>query len=145
MPSRSIGDFRLKYSEFNFHTFEKEQGFRRPIPHFTGPYITHEPDVQVFNLTKDDKWLILATDGLWDFVSRKKAARLVEKIDHSKVSDENPAERQIINALFEETLNSSCRKHGITREYLAELVPGQRKRMIVDDVTILVLNLENQA
>lgn len=45
MPSRSIGDFRLKYSEFNFHTFEKEMGFRRPIPHFTGPYITHEPDI----------------------------------------------------------------------------------------------------
>ena len=45
MPSRSIGDFRLKYREFNFHNFSREQGYRVPIPDYTGPYITHEPDV----------------------------------------------------------------------------------------------------
>ena len=32
MPSRSIGDFRLKYREFNFHQFSEEFGYRRPIP-----------------------------------------------------------------------------------------------------------------
>ena len=51
MPTRSFGDFRLKYREFNFHEFSKEHGFRRSIPQFTGPYITHEPEIQVFELT----------------------------------------------------------------------------------------------
>ena len=61
------------------------------------------------------------------------------------MSEENPEERQIAKMLLDETLDASCRKHGITREYLGDLIPGKRKRMIVDDITILVLNLENQA
>ena len=44
-PTRSFGDFRLKYREFNFHEFSPEQDYRRPIPFFTGPYISHEPDI----------------------------------------------------------------------------------------------------
>jgi pyruvate dehydrogenase phosphatase len=74
MPTRSFGDFRLKQREFNFHQFTQEYGFRRPIPTFTGPYITHEPDIQVFDLTKEDRYLVLASDGLWDEMSRKQAA-----------------------------------------------------------------------
>ena len=90
MPSRSIGDFRLKYSEFNFHTFAKELGYRRPIPHYTGPYITHEPDIQVFELTKNDKWLVLATDGMWDQISRKQSAQILSGVDFSRASDKTP-------------------------------------------------------
>jgi pyruvate dehydrogenase phosphatase len=90
MPSRSIGDFRLKYSEFNFHTFAKELGYRRPIPHYTGPYITHVPDIQVFELSKKDKWLVLATDGMWDQISRKQSAKIVGKIDFSRANEKNP-------------------------------------------------------
>ena len=74
MPTRSFGDFRLKYREFNFHEFSKEHGFRRSIPQFTGPYITHEPEIQVFELTDQDRYLVLACDGLWDEMSRKQAA-----------------------------------------------------------------------
>ena len=45
MPTRAFGDFRLKKSEFNFHNFSPDLGYRRPIPEFTGPYITHEPEI----------------------------------------------------------------------------------------------------
>lgn len=45
MPTRSLGDFRLKKSEFNFHNFPLDLGYRHPIPSYTGPYITHEPDI----------------------------------------------------------------------------------------------------
>ena len=40
--------------------------FPSPIPTFTGPYITHKPDIKTFELSRDDKYLILASDGLWD-------------------------------------------------------------------------------
>jgi pyruvate dehydrogenase phosphatase len=73
MPSRSIGDFRLKHREFNFHQFNRELGYRLPIPNYTGPYITHTPDVQVFELKKEDRFLVLATDGLWDEIKRKQS------------------------------------------------------------------------
>ena len=49
-----------------------------PIPKYTGPYITHEPEITVIDLTKDDQYLILASDGLWDEIKRKEAATLVK-------------------------------------------------------------------
>jgi len=141
MPSRSIGDFRLKYREFNFHNFSKELGYRIPIPDYTGPYITHEPDIQVFDLTKDDKWLILATDGLWDEVSRKGATQLVQD---QKFDEKQDKGKQIITSLLQASLDTSCKKHGSSRDYPSYMEPGPKKRNIVDDITILVVNLENQ-
>jgi hypothetical protein len=32
MPTRAFGDFRLKKAEFNFHNFDPELGYRKPIP-----------------------------------------------------------------------------------------------------------------
>jgi pyruvate dehydrogenase phosphatase len=45
MPTRALGDLRLKKPEFNFHNHSPELGYRRPIPKFTGPYVTHEPEI----------------------------------------------------------------------------------------------------
>ena len=45
MPTRAIGDFRLKKAEFNFHNFSRELEYRKPIPTFTGPYISHVPEI----------------------------------------------------------------------------------------------------
>lgn len=73
MPSRAFGDLRLKHDEFNFHNYPPEHGYRQPIPkaNYTGGYISHVPDVQVFDLTENDKFLVIATDGLWDEFDRK--------------------------------------------------------------------------
>ena len=79
MPTKALGDLRLKMKEFNFHNFSPELGYRNPIQKYTGPYISSEPEILVFDLTKDDKILILASDGLWDEISRKKAAELASK------------------------------------------------------------------
>ena len=38
---------------------------------FNGPYITHKPDIKTFDLKKNDLFLILGTDGLWDELSNK--------------------------------------------------------------------------
>lgn len=81
MPTRSFGDFRLKKIEFNTHNFSPDLGYRGEIPAFTGPYITHEPDIQIHDLSKNDSWLILATDGLWDEISRKQVAKIAQEND----------------------------------------------------------------
>lgn len=54
-PTRSLGDFYLKYSEYNFTNLKR----------FTGPYIEFRPLVTHFQ-TKGYKKLLLASDGLWD-------------------------------------------------------------------------------
>ncbi|CAH0522128.1 unnamed protein product [Peronospora belbahrii] len=51
--SRSIGDVSLK------------------------PYISCDPEVQTRKISKNDRFLVLATDGLWDVVTSKAAAKLV--------------------------------------------------------------------
>ena len=45
MPTRAFGDLRLKKSEFNYHNFPRDHGYRVPIPKYNGPYITHEPEI----------------------------------------------------------------------------------------------------
>ena len=81
MPTRAIGDLRLKHAEFNFHNHPPELGYRNPIPKHNGPYITHEPDIQVIDLSKNDSYLVIASDGLWDEISRKKSADIVKGND----------------------------------------------------------------
>lgn len=83
MPTRAIGDLRLKLKEFNFHNKPVDQGYRHPIPNYTGPYITCEPDIQVFDLDKNDEWLIIATDGLWDEIKRKTTPSIVKDCPNS--------------------------------------------------------------
>jgi len=88
MPSRAIGDLRLKFPEFNFHSFPPDLGYRKPIPKYNGPYITHEPEITVIDLTKEDQFLIIASDGLWDEISRKESAEIIKsKEDQIKAKD----------------------------------------------------------
>lgn len=47
--------------------------------YFTPPYLTAQPDVIHYRLTPRDRFLILATDGLWDLLSPLQAVRLVGK------------------------------------------------------------------
>ena len=92
MCTRSLGDFRLKHKEFNVDskaTFAQSYGYRKPLRHYTGPYITHKPDIRIFQLNPVDKFLILASDGLWDEIKKEEATQVVkdlaltpEKIPH---------------------------------------------------------------
>jgi serine/threonine protein phosphatase PrpC len=39
--------------------------------------VTASPEVKAYDLTKDDLFMILATDGLWEFISSQEAAEIV--------------------------------------------------------------------
>jgi len=41
------------------------------------PYVTATPDVVEHEVSDDDLYLILASDGLWDTISNEEAARIV--------------------------------------------------------------------
>ena len=81
-PTRSFGDFHLKSDKL---VWDYEYG--RPfLPHPAKdfPYITAHPDVTVVNRSRDDKWLVLASDGLWDYVQPQEVATVSKVCDSSQ-------------------------------------------------------------
>jgi len=65
--------------QFNFHNYSEQMGYRLPIPVYSGPYISPKPDIRVRELGPDDRYIILATDGLWDNFPKKQTVELVEE------------------------------------------------------------------
>ncbi|XP_078448470.1 putative protein phosphatase 2C 25 isoform X1 [Wolffia australiana] len=72
--SRSIGDAYLKRGEFRmdpaYHRFRLPEPLRRPV-------ISAEPSISTKVLSPQDKFLIFASDGLWEHVTNQEAAEMV--------------------------------------------------------------------
>ena len=78
MPTRSLGDLRLKFAAFNQHNFSPELGYRTPYAKFNGPYISAVPDIQIVEIGSKDAVLVMGSDGLWDEVGRKRASQIAK-------------------------------------------------------------------
>lgn len=78
--SRAFGDARFKISLSNPSSgtqLTRVKSYERDMELQTPPYVTAEPVVTVhYNIKKGD-FLILGTDGLWDFLSNEDAVALV--------------------------------------------------------------------
>lgn len=90
MPTRALGDFRLKYREFNEHPYNGQREYRVALQNYNGPYITHKPDIMVHTIEKNDKYLVIASDGLWDELKLAEVRDIFElnkdaQVDHSKM------------------------------------------------------------
>lgn len=74
--SRSIGDAYLKRPEFSldpsFPRFHLPEPIRRPV-------LTAEPSIYSRVLQPNDKFLIFASDGLWEHLTNQQAAEIVYK------------------------------------------------------------------
>ncbi|PRP74630.1 hypothetical protein PROFUN_03552 [Planoprotostelium fungivorum] len=80
--SRSFGDLRLK----------------EPLK-----MVISEPEIRVEELTPKDKWVIIASDGLWDVVSDQKACDIVRRFD----SPEEASKRLVDYALSMGTMDNT--------------------------------------
>lgn len=72
--SRSIGDAYLKKPEFSIdpsvQRFRLSEPLRRPV-------LTAEPSIYARVLRPQDKFLIFASDGLWEHLTNQEAAEIV--------------------------------------------------------------------
>lgn len=60
-PTSTLGDYYLKNPQLYK---EKEQGT------YNGPYIKSEPDIKIFPIQNNYKTIVVASDGVWDFLSK---------------------------------------------------------------------------
>lgn len=93
-PLRALGDFRYKWSKeckmnFQVHLGEKlciSTADKSPFHYYTPPYLTATPEVNHRRLTPRDKFLVIASDGLWEKVSPLEVVRLVGEHMSGKVT-----------------------------------------------------------
>ncbi|KAG8521767.1 [Pyruvate dehydrogenase [acetyl-transferring]]-phosphatase 2, mitochondrial [Galemys pyrenaicus] len=85
MPCRAFGDVQLKWSK-ELQRSVLDRGFDTealniyqftPTHYHTPPYLTAEPEVTYHRLRPEDKFLVLASDGLWDVLDNEDVVRLV--------------------------------------------------------------------
>lgn len=127
-PTRAFGDVALKWS--NREKVLLQYVFDEPtfVPNYiTPPYLITTPDVKSVNLDMDSKFLVIATDGLWDGLSDDEAVKLV----HHKPSGINASTWLIQNSLAQ---NNEQRLSKILN-----IPPGPICRNVRDDITVMVI------
>ncbi|XP_068598214.1 pyruvate dehydrogenase [acetyl-transferring]-phosphatase 1, mitochondrial-like [Brachionichthys hirsutus] len=87
LPFRAFGGFRFKWSaEMLRRVYETRrdvlsaasEASRMPPPHYlTPPYLSAEPEVTRHSIRPSDKFVVLASDGLWELMHRQTVVQLV--------------------------------------------------------------------
>ncbi|XP_030060326.1 pyruvate dehydrogenase [acetyl-transferring]-phosphatase 2, mitochondrial [Microcaecilia unicolor] len=85
MPVRAFGDVRFKWSkELQQSVLENACDVEAlniyqyaPQNYHTPPYLTAEPEIRYHRLRPQDKFLVIASDGLWDMLDNEEVIRLL--------------------------------------------------------------------
>ena len=138
-PSRALGDFYLKYSEFVPLEGSHASAGRRPKRPFSPPYIRATPEVEVRPLTKGiHEFLILATDGLWDYLDNQEAVNIAGKCFEDGQAHPCSRASQILE---EAALKKAAEKKGMTLDQIKMLPQGRSRRSKHDDISVVVISL----
>ncbi|GMI72156.1 hypothetical protein like AT3G16560 [Hibiscus trionum] len=98
------------------------------------PYISTEPSLNVLKISRSDHFVIVGSDGLFDFFSNEEAVKLVHAYISSNPSGD-PAK-----FLVEQLVIKAARSAGFSKEELLN-IPAGRRRKYHDDVTVIVIIL----
>uniref|UniRef100_A0A803QFA7 PPM-type phosphatase domain-containing protein n=1 Tax=Cannabis sativa TaxID=3483 RepID=A0A803QFA7_CANSA len=101
------------------------------------PYITCLPSVYHHRLSSRDRFLILSSDGLYQYFTNEEAVSEVEFFIAS-FPDGDPAQH-----LIQEVLFRAARKAGMDFHELLDIPQGERRRYH-DDISIIVISLEGR-
>jgi pyruvate dehydrogenase phosphatase len=132
-PTKSFGDFHLKDSTVVLD-HERGHAFLDPTTPKSFPYIDVDPDITVTGRTGREKFLIVATDGLWDEFTSQEAVSIVET---ALAAGLRPEEAAI--ELVEAALSVAAKHRGITIEELKKLPQGSSRRSVHDDISVCVI------
>ncbi|CAN8298471.1 unnamed protein product [Cochlearia groenlandica] len=128
--SRSIGDAYLKRPEFSldpsFPRFHIPEQLQRPV-------LSAEPCVYTRALQTSDKFVIFASDGLWEQMNNQQAVEIVNK--HPRPG--------IARRLVRRAMNIAAKKREMRYDDLKKVERGVR-RFFHDDITVVVIFIDNE-
>ena len=134
-PFRAFGDF---YYKWDIHTIQEVIGVPTGFAtHYrTPPYLTARPEVSYHRLTPRDKFLVVASDGLWDMLTPMQVVRMVGEYINGKSlhNDTNASTHLMRNAL-------GLTANGVSHEKITAFLslPQHVVRRFRDDITIQVV------
>ncbi|XP_030524571.1 protein phosphatase 2C 29 isoform X1 [Rhodamnia argentea] len=103
----------------------------------TAPYLSCSPSLRHHKLRPRDQFLILSSDGLYQYLSNQEVVAYVESF-MEKFPDGDPAQH-----LIEELLSRAAKKAGMDFHELLDIPQGDRRKYH-DDVTVMVVSLEGR-
>ncbi|KAF9347938.1 hypothetical protein BGX34_002795 [Mortierella sp. NVP85] len=86
-PTRAFGDARYKWSKkVQEKVFRLFPAYRSPYRNLnTPPYVTAKPVVRHHKIQPEDRFLVMATDGLWDKLTSDEVIQLVGDLVDGKI------------------------------------------------------------
>ncbi|XP_072956665.1 probable protein phosphatase 2C 25 [Typha angustifolia] len=128
--SRTIGDAYLKRPEFSIGPsvprFQLPGPLRRPV-------LTAEPSVYTHVLRPQDKFVIFATDGLWEHMTNQEAVEIVHNYPRAGIA------RRLVRTALQE----AARKREMRYADLKQVEKGLR-RFFHDDITVVVVYIDHE-
>ncbi|XP_047167453.1 protein phosphatase 2C 29 [Vigna umbellata] len=103
----------------------------------TAPYISCSPSLRHHRLCQRDQFLILSSDGLYQYLNNEEVVSHVESF-MEKFPEGDPAQH-----LIEEVLLRAAKKAGMDFHELLDIPQGDRRKYH-DDVTVMVISLEGR-
>ncbi|XP_064293080.1 pyruvate dehydrogenase [acetyl-transferring]-phosphatase 2, mitochondrial isoform X2 [Plodia interpunctella] len=172
-PLRSMGDYRYKWSKQILSDVAVPLLGKKAIPanYHTPPYLSAKPDIYYHRLTPKDKFLIVASDGLWDMITPLQSVKLVgehmkgkvffnplklprkniqlgdinELLLHRKESlKSKPKDRNAATHLIRHAIGGT--EYGVDHARLAHLLSlsPDVSRMFRDDMTVTVVYFDSE-
>ncbi|CAL0300518.1 unnamed protein product [Lupinus luteus] len=127
--SRCIGDAYLKRVEFNRKPLYADFILHEP---FKMPILSSEPSITVHQLQPHDRFIILASDGLWEHLSNQEAVDIVA----------NNGRCGSARKLVKVALQEAAKKREMRYSDLQKIDRGVR-RHFHDDITVIVVYLDS--
>lgn len=118
-PTRSFGDFYLKFKEYNF----------TKLAVFTGPYIEAAPLLTHFPLNDNQQSLILASDGLWDELDDLQIHEVFRK-----------GNRELGKEVFDRAMQEILKRCRLSSIHELNKIPYRRD--LHDDITIVHIRIQ---
>ncbi|CAN6248464.1 unnamed protein product [Urochloa humidicola] len=130
--TRAFGVGYLKQKKFN----DALMGILRVRDLNSPPYVYTNPHTLSHKVTDDDLFVVLGSDGLFDFFSNDEVVQLVYQFMHDNPMGD-PAKY-----LIEQLILKAAREAALTAEELMRIPVGSRRKYH-DDVTVIVITLGN--